>query len=302
MTSSISKGRVTVPGLQRFKDSGKKITALTAYDFTMARILDQAGVDLILVGDSLASIIQGEETTLPVTLDQMAYHCRCVSRAVSRALVIGDMPFLSFQPSAERAIEAAGKLLKEGGVAGVKVEGGVHIAETISRLVQVDIPVVGHVGLTPQSYHRMGGHKLQGKERLGSEALAAGSRERIKQDAISVEEAGAFALVIEGVPAELAGEITEMLSIPTIGIGAGPACNGQILVTHDMLGLNPDFKPKFVKRYNNLFDLVTASVVSYCDEVRGEQFPSIEHTATEKPKQAGLTGAALRIASGGVKK
>lgn len=261
---------VTVPSLERYKKSGTKLVALTAYDFTTARILDRAGVDLLLVGDSVASVFQGEKNTLPVTLEQMAYHCRCVTRGVERALVIGDMPFLSYQPSAERAIESAGMLLKEGGVSAVKLEGGIHVAETIRRIVEVDIPVVGHIGLTPQSYHRMGGHKKQGRKGEGSKA---GSKERVIEDALAVQESGAFLIVLEGIPADLASELTELLEIPTIGIGAGKGCDGQILVVNDMLGCDPDFTPSFVKQYANLYETIQGAVSSYCEEVRSGEFP-----------------------------
>jgi 3-methyl-2-oxobutanoate hydroxymethyltransferase len=216
--------RITVPVIREAK-SQSKIVAVTAYDYVTALLADQAGMDCVLVGDSLASVIQGLETTLPVTLDQIIYHCTCVRRGVKRALVVGDMPFMTYQGSLYKAIEAAGRILKESGASAVKVEGGVHIARVIRRMVQIDIPVMGHVGLTPQSFHRMGGHKIQGKTSVSQDL--AGSRERILADARAVEDAGAFAIVIEGVPAELGEEITKSVSIPTIGISAGNACDGQ---------------------------------------------------------------------------
>ncbi len=293
---SIQAERITVPYLLSLKSklrsgAAKKIAALTAYDFTLARIIDQAGVDVILVGDSVSAVVQGVETTLPVTLDEMIYHCRCVSRAVERALLVGDMPFMSYQVSIEKALEAAGRMLKEGGAAAVKLEGGVHIAETIARLVQVDIPVMGHVGLTPQSFHRMGGHKIQGKSASAHDNNQAGSAARILEDALAVEQAGAFALVIEGVPAELAAEITNKLSIPTIGIGAGPDVDGQILVAHDMLGMYPNFKPSFLKHYADLHCEITKAVRNYIGEVRLGQFPEEKHSQLSVQKAGGRTHA-----------
>lgn len=268
-----SQERVTVPSLLKSKaaKSKRKLTALTAYDFTMARILDCAGVDLLLVGDSLGTVIQGLETTLPVTLDEVIYHARCVSRGVKRALVIGDMPFMSYQASVEKALESAGRLIKEGGVSAVKLEGGVPMADTIRRLSAVDIPVMGHIGLTPQSYHRMGGYKTQGRKH-GTETQA-GSYERILEDAKVVEEAGAFAFVIEGVPGELAAEITAKSSIPTIGIGAGPDCDGQILVTQDMLGMNQGELPSFVRKFAELGNEIASATTKYINEVQAGAFP-----------------------------
>jgi 3-methyl-2-oxobutanoate hydroxymethyltransferase len=240
---------------------------ITAYDYTLARILDRAGVDVILVGDSLGSVIQGEATTIPVTLDQMTYHCRCVSRGTEFALVVGDMPFLSYQTSPERAIESAGRLMKEGGVAAVKLEGGIHIAPTIERMVQMDIPVMGHVGLTPQSYHRMGGYKMQGTNGDG-----VGSRARVIEDARAVQAAGAFAVVLECIPAELARDITAQLHIPTIGIGAGPDCDGQVLVCADMFGFQ-ERVPSFAKRYAEVGRTIEEAAKTYIDEVRTGAFP-----------------------------
>lgn len=264
--------RITVPLIRSLKSqerSRRRISALTAYDYTTARLLDETGVDLILVGDSLGNVIQGLETTLPVTLDEMIYHARCVTRGVKHALVVGDLPFLSYQVSAEQALQSAGRLIKEGGVAAVKLEGGQAMADAIARLVAVDIPVVGHIGLTPQSYHRMGGYKVQGRD---SEA-----RERLLADARAVEEAGAFALVVEGVPSTLGGEISRMLSIPTIGIGAGAECDGQILVIHDLLGLG-DAQPTFVKRYADLANTIRAAIGAYIEEVQSGAFPAAEHS------------------------
>ncbi len=271
--------RITVPGIIQRKGK-RKISALTAYDFTMAKLIDSAGIDLILVGDSLGMVVQGEETTIPVTLDHMIYHCRAVTRAVKRALVVGDLPFMSYQVSVEQALNSAGRLIKEGGVAAVKLEGGMPMAATIERLVAVDIPVMAHIGLTPQSYHRIGGYKLQGREHNG---LKAGTYERILEDARAVEKAGAFAVVVEGVPSELAVEITKEISVPTVGIGAGVGCDGQILVSTDMLGLNPEFNPRFLKRYAELGAVITDAVSDYINEVEQRKFPAAEHSfvATE---------------------
>lgn len=266
--------RITVPLIQSFKSSPHKITALTAYDFSFARLVDQAGIDILLVGDSLSTVVQGLETTLPVTLGEMIYHCRCVTRAARRALVIGDMPFLSYQVSPEQALLSAGKLLKEGGAAAVKLEGGAAVAAAIERLAAMDIPVMGHVGLTPQSVHRMGGYKVQGRTRGRG---GKGSWEQVAADAKAVQEAGAFAVVLEGIPAELAAEITAALQIPTIGIGAGGACDGQILVLHDLLGLSGKEAPRFVKQYADLAADVTAAVQSYAAEVQSGAFPQPQH-------------------------
>jgi len=280
--------KVTIPSLLNRKSDSDKITALTAYDFTMATIIDLAGVDVILVGDSLASVVQGLENTIPVTLDEMIYHCRCVSRGVRRALLVGDMPFMSYQVSPEKALESAGRMLKEGFVSAVKLEGGVAIAATVDRLVAVDIPVMGHIGLTPQSYHRMGGHKVQGRSGSRPDS-AAGSRERLLADARALEAAGVFAIVIEGVPEELAAEITGLMKVPTIGIGAGKSCDGQILVTQDMLGFNEDFTPRFVKKYKDIRKEVAGGIASYISEVKDGSFPSAEHSFKDtKAKQGKL--------------
>ena len=272
MTPSAFPPKITVPRVKSCKPSQREtdvpLVALTAYDFTIARLLDKAGVDILLVGDSLGMVVQGEKTTLPVTLEQMIYHTRCVTRGVERALVVADMPFLSYQTSLERAIESAGRLLKEGGAAAVKLEGGVAVADTIRRLVELDIPVMGHVGMTPQSIHRMGGFKTQGKtHRQGDEAMA-GSWEQIVEDARAVEAAGAFCVVLEGVPPELAREITGKLDIPTIGIAAGAACDGEILVSYDLLGLTHDLCPPFVQRYAQLGETVIQAAERFGADVR----------------------------------
>ena len=262
--------KVTAPEIRRMKQRGERITALTAYDYSFARILDHAGVDVLLVGDSLASVIQGHESTLPVTLDQMIYHTRLVARGRKRALVVADMPFLSYQISIEEAKRNAGRFLSEGAAEAVKVEGGVAMRETIEAIVRIGIPVMGHIGLTPQSIHRFGGYKVQGKDKE--------EKENIMQDALAVEEAGAFSVVLEGIPLELAREITRRLTIPTIGIGAGVHCDGQVLVVHDMLGLFDMYTPKFVKRYADLSAVMTEAVQQYIKEVREGSFPGDEHS------------------------
>ena len=262
--------KITVPELVKKKQKGEKITCLTAYDYSFARILDQAGVDILLVGDSVGCVFQGQPNTLPVTLNEMIYHTRAVTRGRKRALVIGDMPFLSFQVSREEAIKNAGRLIQEGGAEGVKLEGGVAIQETLKAIVKVGIPVMGHVGLTPQSVHRFGGYKIQGKSEQ--------ERTAIMGDALAVEDAGAFALVLEGMPLELAKEISERLAIPTIGIGAGPHCDGQVLVIHDMLGLFDDFAPRFVKRYADIKEVMTGAVKNFVFDVRAGKFPGEEHS------------------------
>lgn len=266
--------KVTVPDILRRKGGGDPIVALTAYDFPFGRIVDQAGVDVILVGDSLGMVVQGMDTTLPVTMDEMVYHCRMVARARQRALLVADMPFLSYQVSVTEAVANAGRLLKEGAAEAVKLEGGLPLADAIRAIAGVDIPVMGHIGLTPQSVHRMGGHKVQGRRR----GERPGQRERLVEDALAVEEAGAFAVVLEGIPLDLAAEITNQLTIPTIGIGAGPHCDGQILVLHDVLGLCDRLAPKFAKRYANLWQAAGDAVRTYAREVRTGAFPSDEHS------------------------
>ncbi|HEY7163871.1 MAG TPA: 3-methyl-2-oxobutanoate hydroxymethyltransferase [Candidatus Binatia bacterium] len=261
-------GKITAPEIVKMKGRGQRITCLTAYDYSFARILDQAGVDILLVGDSLGCVIQGHANTLPVTLDEMLYHTRAVVRGRSRALVVGDMPFLSFQVSKEEAVRNAGRFLQEAGAEAVKLEGGVDRRETIAAIARAGIPVMGHVGLTPQSVHRFGGYRVQGKE----------NREQILNDALAVEDAGGFAIVLEGIPTDLAAVITERLTIPTIGIGAGPCCDGQVLVIHDMLGIFDDFTPKFVKRYADVKGVITGAVQSFITEVREQKFPTEEHS------------------------
>ncbi len=274
--------KVRVTDLAAMKTARSPITMLTAYDAPFARIFDEAGVDALLVGDSVAMVVQGADSTLPVTVEEILYHTRIVARARKRALLIADMPFLSYQVSAEDALRNAGRLIKEGGAEAVKIEGGVSIAETVARLAQVDIPVMGHIGLTPQSVHRMGGHRVQGQR----EGNAPGCRQRLIDDAKALEQAGAFAIVLEGIPAPLAREITSMLAVPTIGIGAGPDCDGQVLVMHDMLGLSAGFVPRFAKPYASLWHEASAATLAYIREVKEHAFPGPEHSYGLKGKRS----------------
>lgn len=260
--------KITVPRIREKKENGEKITVLTAYDFAFAKLIDEAGIDILLVGDTVGIVVQGEESTLPVTLDQMIYHTRMVSRAAKRALVVGDMPFLSYQASIEETIRNAGRFLKEGGAAAVKLEGGARVADRIEVLTRHDIPVMAHIGLTPQSVHRMGGYKVQGRGTSQAKQLLA--------DAKTVESAGAFSLVLEGIPISLAKKITQSIKIPTIGIGAGPYCDGQVLVLHDLLGLFTRFHPKFVRRYADLTSTITEAVRRYKSDVESGKFPTEE--------------------------
>ena len=239
--------KVTVPQLGRMKAAGERITMVTAYDWAFARLVERAGIDVVLVGDTLGEVVQGGHTTIPVTLEEMIYHARSVSRACARALVVGDLPFGSYQASTERALESALRLVKEGGVAAVKLEGGLNATAAIKAIVAVDVPVMGHIGLTPQSFHRMGGYRVQGREH----GHAPGDYERLLLDARAVEEAGAFAMVLEAIPSDLAAEITWQANVPTIGIGAGADCDGQVLVLHDVLGLT-EHRPRFAKAYAEL--------------------------------------------------
>ncbi|MBU4318564.1 MAG: 3-methyl-2-oxobutanoate hydroxymethyltransferase [Proteobacteria bacterium] len=256
---------ITIPKLFQMKKEGNKITALTAYDYPFARILDETGIHIILVGDSMGNVIQGKANTLPVTMDEMIYHTKMVSRGVANAMIIGDMPFMSYQTGAETAIFNAGRFLKETGAAAVKLEGGAAVSHVIKAITRASIPVQAHIGLTPQSIHQMGGHKVQRDE------------DRLLNDAKEVEEAGAFSVVLEGIPLDIAAKITEALSIPTIGIGAGPHCDGQILVLHDMMGLNPSHKARFVKAYANLRESASIGISDYIKEVEKGVFPGPEH-------------------------
>lgn len=268
---SESRPKVTVPSLAARK-GGQPISMVTAYDALFASLVDEAGVDMILVGDSVGTVLQGARNTLGVTLQQMEYHVQMVSNARPRAHVVGDLPFGTYQSNSTDAINSSIALVKAGAES-VKLEGGIHVADTIRAISNADIPVVGHIGLTPQSYHRMGGNRIQGR----TSGEVAGSRERLLDDAHAVEQAGAFALVIEGVPAELAAEITEKVSIPTIGIGAGSKCDGQVLVLHDILGLSPR-KLSFAKPYVDLRTATIAAVSSYVNEVRDGSWPDEQHS------------------------
>jgi len=262
--------KVTILDIYKKKAEGKKLTMLTAYDFPTAQIVDQAGIDMVLVGDSLGMVVQGLSSTLPVTMDEMLYHTKMVSRAASSSLVVGDMPFLSYQTQQAEAVRNAGRLLKEAGAEAVKLEGGTQMADAIRAIVNAGIPVMAHIGLTPQYVHVLGGFKVQGKDEA--------AREKILADASAVQEAGAFSVVLEAMPASLAKEIHEMLYIPTIGIGAGPHCDGQVLVIHDLLGLFDRFTPKFVKKYAYLKDQAMKAVKEYKQEVESGSFPDEEHS------------------------
>ena len=263
MSTAIPK--VTTAALMKMKQEGQKITALTAYDFPFAALVDGAGMDIILVGDSLGMVVQGKETTLPVTMEEMLYHTAMVARASSRAMVVGDMPFMSYQGSLDRAVENGGRFLKEAGASAVKLEGGADVCPVISALARAGVPVQAHIGLTPQSVHQMGGFRVQRDE------------ERLLKDARDVQDAGAFSVVLEGIPSPIAKKITQELTIPTIGIGAGPDCDGQILVIHDMLGINDRFLPKFVKKYADIAAEAKKGLAAYIGEVRSGAFPSEEY-------------------------
>jgi 3-methyl-2-oxobutanoate hydroxymethyltransferase len=258
--------RVTVPDFLAAKGRDTRLTVLTAYDYCLARLLDTAGVDALLVGDSLGMVVQGHDHCLSVTLEDVIYHTRCVARGCRRALLISDMPFMSYQVNAEEALRNAGRLIQEAGAHAVKLEGGVRSADRIAAIVEADIPVMGHIGLTPQSVRRLGGFRVQREE------------DRLWEDAMAIEKAGAFAIVIECVPAPLAQKITEAVKIPTIGIGAGAECDGQVLVTQDMLGMFDDFQPRFVKHFASLGREIGQAVEAYCREVREGTFPAEEHS------------------------
>ena len=278
--------RITVPQLGRFKREKQAITMVTAYDATFARLVDEAGVDVILVGDSLGMVMQGHPHTLEVTLEHMAYHARCVRRAVTRAHLVVDMPFMSYQVSPEQALLSAGRLVQEGGAEAVKLEGGARCVDAVRKIVSAGIPVMGHIGLTPQSVHEFGGFRVQAR---GQDAA-----ERLRQDALVLQEAGVYGLVLEGIPAALARQVSESLAIPTIGIGAGVGCDGQVLVMQDLLGLDDRFKPKFVKRYAELAGLVRDAFAEFVSDVRERRFPADEHSfaGDDKPKaEPGTSGA-----------
>ena len=281
--------KVTVPEL-RARKAAERISMVTAYDYTMARLADAAGVDTVLVGDSLGMVVQGLQNTIPVTLEEIGYHARAVARGLARAHLVGDMPFMSYQVSPQQAVESAGRLMKEGAVESVKLEGGEEFAEHVRRIVRAGIPVVGHVGLLPQSVHALGGFKVQGR---GDQA------EQIVRDAIAIEEAGAFMIVLEAIPPDVAAQITASVSVPTIGIGAGPECDGQVLVCTDLLGLAspsaPGFKaPRFAKRFAELGDQAIAAFRKYVEEVQTGAFPAAAHTYKAN---ADLANAAPKIAT-----
>jgi 3-methyl-2-oxobutanoate hydroxymethyltransferase len=258
-----------IPDLFRMKQNGEKIAMVTAYDYTMAKIIDQSNVDIMLVGDSAGTVIQGYDTTLEVTLDDMVYHCKAVSRGASQAFVVGDMPFLTYHGNVDESVKNAGRLMQEGKAQAVKLEGGRSIVPHVKKIIAAQIPVMGHLGLTPQSFHMLGGFKVQGREEAQAEALI--------EDALALQDAGVFAIVLEAIPAALAKRVTEALRVPTIGIGAGKHCDGQVLVCYDMLGMFDDFKPKFVKRYANLKETITEAMNTYAAEVKNVTFPDDSH-------------------------
>lgn len=262
--------RVTTQALQNMKATGTPIAMLTAYDYTTARLLDRAGVDVLLVGDSASNVMAGHETTLPITLEQMIYHAQCVVRAVRRALVVVDLPFGSYQGNSKEALISAIRVMKEAGAHAVKLEGGAAVVPTIERILTAGIPVMGHLGLTPQSIYRFGTYKVRAREEEEAEQL--------KRDAVLLERAGCFAIVLEKIPASLAAEVTASIRIPTIGIGAGVHCDGQVLVTHDALGLTTDFNPRFVRRYAHLDEVIKDAVQAYIQDVRDRSFPTDEES------------------------
>jgi 3-methyl-2-oxobutanoate hydroxymethyltransferase len=279
--------RVTVPAVRAARESGRKIVMLTAYDYPTARILDDAGVDIILVGDSLGNNVLGYESTLPVTMDEMLHHTGAVARAVRRALVVADMPYLSFQTGRRDAIRNAGRFLKEAGAAAVKIEGGRRRAPLVEALLDAEIPVMGHIGLTPQSVHLMGGYRVQGKKTGQARALV--------EDAVALEAAGTFALVLEGMPENVGRAVTEAVTIPTIGIGAGRHCDGQVLVFHDLVGLGEGAPPRFVRRYARIGDEIASAARRFASDVREGSFPSEAETysspAVDLTRRAGRSRA-----------
>lgn len=256
--------------MKEMKADGRKIAMLTAYDYSMATLLDEAGVDVLLVGDSLGMVALGYETTLPVTMQDMLRHTKAVAAGAKRAMVVGDMPFMSYQSSVEKAVENAGAFLKEAGAQAVKLEGGREVAEAVEKIVAAGVPVMGHLGLTPQSIHKLGGYTLQAKE--------AEAAKRLIEDALALQAAGAFSIVLEKVPAEVASILTQKLEIPTIGIGAGPGCDGQVLVTNDILGLFSRFTPKFAKKYADVSPIIESAIADYVRDVREGAFPAEEHS------------------------
>lgn len=288
MSTQVADKRVTILDIQAMKERGEKIPMITAYDYTSARLVDEAGLPLILVGDSLGVVVLGHDSTVPVTIEEMLHHTRAVTRGAKRALVVGDMPFMTYQLNPEQALRNAARFLQEAGAQAVKLEGGERMAETVRRLTEVGIPVMGHLGLTPQSINQLGGHKLQAK----TPAAAV----RLLNDAVALQAAGAFAVVLECVPARIARCVSEKLRVPTIGIGAGPYCDGQVQVLHDMLGLFTDFKPRHVKRYAHLAEAMREALSSYANEVREASFPTAEHSfGMKEPLPAEVEQAAEKV-------
>jgi 3-methyl-2-oxobutanoate hydroxymethyltransferase len=285
--------RLTTVDIAAMKHKHERIAALTAYDYTSAQMIDAAGIHLILVGDTLGMVVQGEETTLPVTLDHVIYHARMVARGARRALVVADMPFMTYQVSLEDALRNAGRLMKEAGVGAVKIEGGADVAPLVERLVKVGIPVCGHLGFTPQSTHTLGGPRVQGRTVTDAVELIA--------DAQALASAGTFAIVLELVPASLAEEITQRVRVPTIGIGSGPACDGEIQVFHDLFGLYTDFQPRHTRRYLNVAEQLTAAARQYREDVAARKFPGPEQTADLKPDVKDELREFLRRSAGAVK-
>jgi 3-methyl-2-oxobutanoate hydroxymethyltransferase len=266
----MEKDKITITVLSKMKKEAEKITMLTAYDYPLASLLDKAGIEIILIGDSVGNTVLGYESTVAVTMDEMIHHAKAVKKGVKRAFLIGDMPFMSYNITPEEAIRNAGRFLKEAGCEAVKLEGGLEVVETVSQIVKAGIPVLGHIGLTPQTVSKLGGYKVQGKKLAQAKELIDSS--------LKLEEAGCFGLILECLPKELAKIITEKVKIPTIGIGAGPHCDGQVLVLHDLLGLSGAFKPKFVKNYATLSEDITSAVESYKKEVKENKFPLDEHS------------------------
>lgn len=274
----MERKKISIPDLYRMKEEKQKITMLTAYDFPLASIIDQAGIDMILVGDSLGMVVLGYESTVPVTMDEMIHHAKAARRGIKYAFLVGDMPFMSYQADINEAIKNAGRFLKEAGCDAIKLEGGLEAVAATKAIVDAGIPVVGHVGLTPQSATKLGGFKVQGKD--------AQSAQKIIDSCLSLEKAGCFSIILECVPDKLAEIITKKLKIPTIGIGAGVNCDGQVLVTHDLIGLFERFTPKFVKRYINLAPEILRAVKTYREEVVAQRFPTAEYSFTMKEEEA----------------
>ncbi|HKJ34663.1 MAG TPA: 3-methyl-2-oxobutanoate hydroxymethyltransferase [Balneolales bacterium] len=267
---SSKPGKVTTRTVVDMKGDGEKISMITAYDYTMARLVDMSGIDIVLIGDSASNVMAGNETTLPITLDQMIYHSQCVIKGINRALVVADLPFMSYQVTPKEALKSAGRMMKEAGVHALKLEGGTAVVDTVKKIVDAGIPVMGHLGLTPQSIYKFGTYKVRATETDEADILL--------EDAKKLEEAGCFGIVLEKIPSKLAQKVTESLSIPTIGIGAGVHCDGQVLVLHDMLGLNKDFNPRFVRRYADLQTTITGAVGNYINDIKEENFPSKEES------------------------